>query len=76
MTNRTLSKTIPQAWNMNPMNTKAISPYEAIIIPITMIDTFPNTFKFGGSICIAHVVKTRTTGVVACFISHVAHNVP
>ena len=48
------------------MRTKSISPYEAIMTPITINETFPRVLRLGGARPSVHLVRRTATGVVAC----------
>lgn len=53
--------------------TNWISPTEAIMTPMTMKDTFPRVFMFGGARPMTHEVIRTATGVVACEPNQLLH---
>lgn len=74
MVKRMASKMIPAHWRRKPSMTNWISPNEAIMTPMTMKETFPRVFMFGGERPMTQEVIRTATGVVAClFASAFAH---
>jgi hypothetical protein len=65
MVKRMASKTIPATWRRKPIMTNWISPNEAMMTPITMKETFPRVFMFGGERPMTQDVIRTATGVVA-----------
>lgn len=65
MTRRTASKTMPPAWYRKPTMLNLISPNEAMMTPMTMNETLPSVFMFGGATPRVQVAIRTATGVVA-----------
>lgn len=59
------SKIFPKTWYANPVELKRISPYEAIITPITINEIFLKVRRFGFSIDKHQPARRTATGVVA-----------